>query len=110
VLKECLKRYLAKYIKLYFRCHIFGVFGPEDLNVDFEESHQTYERIFLTNNTDNYQLKIYPEATHDLLKSKYFNALHPGIGFLVKLELFGKRAFVKEVLSDFSGSVIQNSK
>jgi esterase/lipase len=92
------------------RCPIFGVFGAEDLNVDFEESHQTYERIFLTNNTDNYQLKIYPEATHGLLKSKHFNALHPGIGFLVKLELFGKRAFVKEVLSDFSAFVIQNSK
>ncbi|MFT6192740.1 MAG: dienelactone hydrolase [Paraglaciecola sp.] len=92
------------------RCPIFGIFGAEDLNVDFEESHQTYERIFLTNNTDNYQLKIYPEATHGLLKSKHFNAMHPGIGFLVKLELFGKRAFVKDVLSDVSAFVIQNSK
>jgi hypothetical protein len=92
------------------RCPIFGVFGAEDLNVDFEESHQTYERIFSTNNTDNYQLKIYPEAEHGLLKSKHFSAMNPGIGFLIKLELFGKRAFVKDVLSDISTFVIQNSK
>lgn len=92
------------------RCPIFGVFGAEDLNVDFEESHQTYERIFSTHNTDNYQLKIYPEAEHGLLKSKHFSAMNPGIGFLIKLELFGKRAFVKDVLTDISAFVIQNSK
>jgi dipeptidyl aminopeptidase/acylaminoacyl peptidase len=92
------------------QCPIFGVFGSEDLNVDFEESYQTYERIFLKNNIANYQLKIYPEATHGLLKSKHFNTMHPGIGFLVKWELLGKRAFVKDVLNDFSEFVIQNSK
>jgi len=92
------------------RCPIFGVFGAEDLNVDFEESHQTYERIFSTNNSDNYQLKIYPEAEHGLLKSNYFYDLHPGIGFLIKLELFGKQAFVKDVLGDISTFIIQNSK
>tara|TARA_B100000809_G_scaffold251920_1_gene286000 strand:- start:22406 stop:23458 length:1053 start_codon:yes stop_codon:yes gene_type:complete len=92
------------------QCPIFGVFGSEDLNVDFEESHQTYERVFLKNNTANYQLKIYPEATHALLKSKHFNTMHPGIGFLFKWELLGKRAFVKDVLNDFSEFVIQNSK
>jgi hypothetical protein len=92
------------------RCPIFGVFGAEDLNVDFEESYQTYEHVFLKNNTDNYRLKIYPEATHGLLKSKHFNVMHPGVGFLVKLKLFGKRAFVKDVLSDISGFVIHNSK
>ena len=92
------------------RCPIFGVFGAEDLNVDYAESHQTYERILSKNNTDNYQLKIYPEAEHGLLKSKYFNAMHPGIGFLIKLELFGRRAFVEDVLSDISAFVIQHSK
>jgi dipeptidyl aminopeptidase/acylaminoacyl peptidase len=92
------------------RCPIFGVFGAEDLNVDSEESYQTYERIFSINNTNNYKLKVYPEATHILLKSKHFNTLNPGIGFLVKLKLFGKRAFVKDVLSDISEFVIQNSK
>jgi hypothetical protein len=92
------------------QCPIFGVFGTEDLNVDFEESHQTYERIFSENNTDNYQLKIYPEAEHGLLKSKHFSAMHPGIGFLIKLELFGKRAFVKDVLNDISDFVSENSK
>jgi dienelactone hydrolase len=74
------------------RCPIFGVFGAEDLNVDFKESYQTYERIFLNNNTNNYQLKIYKKATHSLLK------------------LFGKRAFAKEVLNDISQFVNQNSK
>jgi len=92
------------------QCPIFGAFGTEDLNVDFEESHQTYERIFSENNTDNYQLKIYPEAEHGLLKSKHFSAMHPGIGFLIKLELFGKRAFVKDVLNDISDFVSENSK
>ncbi len=92
------------------QCPIFGIFGAEDLNVDFEESYQTYERIFLKNNTDNYQLKIYPEATHGLLKSKHFNTMHPGIGFLVKWELLGKRAFVKDVLNDISDFVTKNSK
>jgi hypothetical protein len=79
------------------------------LNVDFKESHKTYERIFFKNNTANYQLKIYPEATHALLKNKHFNTMHLGIGFLVKGELLGKRAFVNDVLSDISAFVIQNS-
>ena len=91
------------------RCPIFGVFGAEDLNVDYAESHQTYERILSKNNTDNYQLKIYPEAEHGLLKSKYFSAMHPGIGFLIKLELFGRRAFVEDVLSDISAFIIQSN-
>jgi hypothetical protein len=82
------------------------IFGAEDLNVDFEESHQTYERIFLKNNTANYQLKIYTEATHALLKNKHFNTMHLGIGFLVKGELLGKWAFVNDVLSDISAFVI----
>ncbi len=92
------------------QCPLFGVFGAEDLNVDFEESHQTYERILVMNNTDNFQLKVYPEATHGLLKSKHFNAMHPGVSLLVKLKLFGKRAFVKDVLDDISEFVIQNAE
>jgi esterase/lipase len=92
------------------RCAIFGVFGAEDLNVDYAESRHTYERILSRNNTDNYQLKVYPEATHGLLKSNHFNAMHPGISFLVKLKLMGRRAFVQDVLSDISAFVIQHSK
>jgi hypothetical protein len=61
------------------------VFGAEDLNVDFEEFHQIYERILSKNNTDNCQLEIYPKVTHILLKSKHFNTLNPGIGFFDKI-------------------------
>jgi len=92
------------------RCPIFGVFGAEDLNVDFEESHLTYKRIFSKTNSDNYQLKIYPNATHVLFKSKHFNSLNPGIGFLIKMKLCGKRAFVKNVLNDISKFVKLNAK
>jgi dienelactone hydrolase len=92
------------------RCPIFGVFGAEDLNVDFEESHQIYKRILSQSNTHNYQLKIYPKATHGLLKSKHFNYLNPGVDFLVKFKIFGKRAFVKDVLNDMGEFVDQNSK
>jgi len=92
------------------QCPIFAVFGAEDLNVDFKETHQIYERIFSKNNANNYQLKIYPKATHGLLKSKYFNTLNPGLGFLLKLEFFGNRAFVKYVLNDISKFISENSK
>jgi len=92
------------------RCPIFGVFGAEDLNVDFEESHQVYERILSKNNTSNYLLKVYPEATHSLLKSKRFNTMNPGISILIKLKIFGKRAFVDDFLYDISKFIEQNSK
>jgi dienelactone hydrolase len=91
-------------------CPIFGIFGEEDLNVDFKESHQTYERIFSQTNSNNYQLKIYPKATHGLLKSNHFNEMIPGLVFLAKLKIFGNRAYVKDVLNDMGEFIDQNSE
>jgi hypothetical protein len=36
--------------------------------------------------------------------------MHPGISFLIKLKLLGRRAFVQDVLSDISAFVIQHAK
>ena len=87
------------------RCPIMAIFGAEDLNVDYLETYQTYERIFLQSSPNNYQLKIYPDATHGLLKSSQFNTPEPGLWFIVKLWLYGRQAFAADVLEDIASFV-----
>ena len=55
------------------RCPVFGMFGEHDLNVDFQESFDTYQTILSETMPEDYQVKIYPNATHGLLQSDKFN-------------------------------------
>jgi len=71
--------------------------------------YQTFSRIFSQTNIGNFKLKIFDNATHGLLKSNHFNVLDPGVVFLLKFKLFGRRVFVKDVLSDISDFIITSS-
>ncbi len=87
------------------QCPVMAIFGDKDLNVDYLESYQTYRRIF----TDTLSMtKIYPDATHGLLRYQFFDTSDPGTGFFIKLKLFGQKAFAKNVLEDICNFAIKN--
>ncbi|RSK25816.1 hypothetical protein EJF36_02300 [Bacillus sp. HMF5848] len=48
-----------------------GLFGEKDQNVDVYESYKVYDETFKAMGKENYELKIFSDATHELLKSKY---------------------------------------
>ncbi|MEF2290949.1 alpha/beta hydrolase family protein [Virgibacillus dokdonensis] len=48
-----------------------GLFGENDLNVDAQESYNTYKAIFNDMGKTNYELVMLPNATHELLDAKY---------------------------------------
>lgn len=48
-----------------------GIFGENDLNVDTQESYNTYKAIFENIGKTNYELVMLPNATHELLDAKY---------------------------------------
>ncbi|WP_181438887.1 alpha/beta hydrolase family protein [Paenibacillus sambharensis] len=48
-----------------------GLFGGKDQNVDVYESHKVYDETFKAIGKENYELHIFPDATHELLKGKY---------------------------------------
>ncbi len=48
-----------------------GIFGSEDERVDSQYSFDTYSSIFRSNNKANYELMMYEDTTHQLLKTKY---------------------------------------
>lgn len=81
-------------------CPIFAMFGEDDLNVDSHESYAVFQKILSNSNHQNYKLKMYPNATHGLLKSNHFNTIDPGIWFLLKMNFLGGNAFVENVLQD----------
>lgn len=91
------------------KCPIFGIFGNADLNVDFQESYDTYKAIFSKTIPTKYKLKIYSNATHGLLKSDTFNTLNPNLFFLLKLKIYGKSAFAKGVLEDITQFILENT-
>ena len=52
---------------------ILGIWGKEDLNVDARESVATYEEIFADAGHPDYQIVMFPAATHGLLKAEPYN-------------------------------------
>lgn len=92
------------------RVPVFGMFGADDLNVDFEDSYNVYREILSQENATNYQLKIYPEATHGLLKSDQFNTANPGLGVWIKMQFYGKDSFAEGVIDDIVAFVALHSK
>lgn len=48
-----------------------GLFGEDDWNVDAVESARTYREILRQNTNAYYSVQLIPDATHELLKSKY---------------------------------------
>jgi len=79
-------------------CPTLLLFGADDLNIDIQESYDTYERLFAAKDSMQYELKSFPNTTHGLLKSAHFNQQQPGLLFLLKFSLFQEKAFSDGVL------------
>lgn len=90
-------------------CPTLVMFGSDDLNVDYLESYDTYKRILSQNKHPTYQVNIFENATHGLLKSKHFNYANPGLIFLIKFRLFKKRAFAEGFLQSVSDFILKNT-
>jgi len=85
---------------------LFAVFGENDLNVDVSKVAPEYQALL--KNSPASEIKVYPEATHSLLKADHFNYQKPGVQFLIKLKMWGRRAFTQNVLSDISSYILKN--
>jgi len=55
----------------YIKAPFLGVFGDSDLNVDVEDSIQTYTSEFEKINKTNYELHLIKDASHELLNARY---------------------------------------
>ena len=82
------------------KCPVFALFGDKDLNVDFQKSATSYQKVFRKYQPVSYLVKTYKDATHGLLKFQHFQTMKPGATFVWKFWLFGKNAFVPNVLDD----------
>ncbi len=80
------------------RCPVLAIFGDKDLNVDFAESARVYKDEFNKSGNEDLTIRMYPNATHALLKNEYFNEIIPGIWFLIKFEILGNDAFAEGYL------------
>lgn len=81
------------------QCPTLGVFGDQDINVDFAESAREYKRIFNESGNANLTIKIYPDAQHSLFKNKTIDDMRPGIWAAIKMELLGEDIFAEGYLN-----------
>ena len=88
---------------------VLAVFGEEDINVDAAESAAVYQREFEASGHSEVTIKTFPNAQHSLLKSRYFQALHPGVWFWLKLELLGEAAFAEGYLEFVTEWIVERS-
>ena len=80
------------------QCPTLGVFGDQDINVDFAESAHEYKRIFNESGNPDLTIKIYPNAQHALFKNKTIDNLRPGALAVIKMELLGDDIFAEGYL------------
>ncbi|WP_425449116.1 alpha/beta hydrolase family protein [Dethiothermospora halolimnae] len=76
-----------------------GMFGEKDQNVDIYESYKIYDDTFKAMGKENYELYIFPDATHELLKSKYQDKEHL---LLLHSFLIGEKIYTREFLDTLS--------
>jgi len=81
---------------------VLGLFGADDLNVDIKNSISVYQKSFLENNQVNFSYRIFPDATHGLSKTKYFNKQVPGLIDVLKINILGNELFADGVLESIS--------
>lgn len=55
----------------YIKAPFLGVFGDSDINVDVQDSIQTYTNAFEKVNKTNYELHLIKNASHELLNARY---------------------------------------
>ncbi|ABC31039.1 Hydrolase of the alpha/beta superfamily [Hahella chejuensis KCTC 2396] len=90
-----------------------GLFGDKDRNVDFQESMRTIDSAFHSSNWRDYQLTLFPGATHSLLKAKYFDFQTPSEWTSSAEAMFlvlGPDAFVEGFLDTLGDWVVARSK
>ena len=78
-----------------------GVWGEDDLNVDARESVAIYEEIFANAAHPDYQIVMFPKATHGLLKAEPYNTQNAsswGTSTLLSYLLEGEAAYAPEYL------------
>ena len=81
-----------------------GIFGENDQNVDVQESFQAYDKTFKMMNKTNYDLYIFPNATHSLLESQYQD--HE-IKLFIDSLIRGKDIFVKDFFNTISQWIVE---
>ncbi|MBU6954984.1 S9 family peptidase [Hahella sp. HN01] len=90
-----------------------GLFGEKDRNVDVQESIQTIDGAFQSSSWRDYQLKLFPGATHSLLKANYFDFQTPAEWTASAEAMFltlGPDAFVEGFLDALGDWVTATSK
>jgi len=79
----------------YIKTPTLAVFGRDDQNVNISNTIKVYKEEFLKAKNNNLKIKVFNEAQHSLLQSKYFDEQNPGLWFLIKLWFLGDEAFVE---------------
>jgi len=79
----------------YIQTPTLAIFGKDDQNVNISNTIKVYKDEFLKANNNNLKIKVFKEAQHTLLKSRYFDEQNPSLWFLVKLWFLGEEAFVE---------------
>lgn len=90
---------------------LLAMWGEDDLNLDANVNAHLYKKI--TNNRKNTHIIVYPNATHGLLKAKYFNYQLSGQWPAWKNYLYvmmGRSAYVKCVLNTISAFINKTPK
>lgn len=84
---------------------VLALFGSEDRNVDVSDSVAHYRQIFDGKPQVDLQLHVFPDATHQLTKSGYFNDQTPGLLDVLRINLLGDSVFADgmlETLGEFA--------
>jgi len=79
----------------YIQTPTLAIFGSDDQNVNISNTMKVYKEEFLKANNNNLKIKIFKDAQHSLLKSRYFDEQNPGLWFLIKIWFLGEEAFVE---------------
>lgn len=90
-------------------CPTFGVFAKNDTNINSLKSYNTYKQILSKKALPKLMLKMYPNATHSLLKANKFKNNKPNLWFLLKLHFYSKKAFVNDFLNDISNFIVNST-
>lgn len=89
---------------------VLALFGEEDLNVNVNDSVATYRREFERAGHNDFTIKIFPNATHNLTKANYRNTQLPGLPDAILINVLGDNIFSEGVLDYLADWVLEKSK
>ncbi|PID63367.1 MAG: hypothetical protein CSB44_01740 [Gammaproteobacteria bacterium] len=103
-IREDARRHLAD-----IRVPVLALFGEDDLNVDVNDSIEHYRRVFDGNPQVDFTYRVFPDATHQLSKTRYFNDQSPGLLAVLLINVLGDDVFAAGVLDDIGNFVEKHS-